>query len=136
MKTNEIEGLTTMASDFGPEETRRRLEQEIQAQGTRVFARINHAALTAEAGLTLRPTELIIFGNPHGGTPLMQAAQTIGIDLPLKALVWLDAMGKTWLSYNEPTFLAERHKVAAEERAVAMMALSLATITAKATKET
>ena len=82
-----------------------RLETEIRAQGITVFARIDHAAGAAEAGFTLRPTELLIFGNPRAGTPLMQSVQTIGIDLPLKTLVWQDASGKTWLSYNEPSWL-------------------------------
>ena len=70
-------------------------------------------------GLSLRPTELLIFGNARGGTPLMQLAQTVGIDLPLKALAWEDAAGKTWLSYNEPAWLAERHGVEEQGAAVA-----------------
>jgi|HubBroStandDraft_5_1064220.scaffolds.fasta_scaffold1142823_1 hypothetical protein len=70
----------------------------IVANGMKVFSRINHAALAAEIGMTLRPTEVILFGNPRGGTPLMQTRQTTGIDLPLKALVWQDASGTTWLS--------------------------------------
>ncbi len=74
-----------------------------------IFARIDHAAGAISVGLTLRPTELLIFGNAKGGTPLMQLQQTIGIDLPLKALAWEDAAGKTWLSYNEPAWLASRH---------------------------
>ena len=69
----------------------------------------DHAAGAAEVGLPLRPTELLIFGNAKGGTPLMQSAQTIGVDLPLKALVWQDASGNTWLSYNDPGWLAKRH---------------------------
>jgi uncharacterized protein (DUF302 family) len=74
-----------------------------------VFARIDHGAGAASAGLPLRPTQLLIFGNAKGGTPLMQEQQTIGIDLPLKALAWQDAAGKTWLSFNEPAWLAARH---------------------------
>ena len=130
-----MDGLTTVPSHFGPEETMRRLEKEIQAQGIKVFARINHAALAAEAGLTLRPTDLILFGNPRGGTPLMQAAQTIGIDLPLKALVWQDASGKTWLSYNEPVWLAKRHEISGAERALSAIRLALGTVAAKATRD-
>jgi uncharacterized protein (DUF302 family) len=112
-----------------------RLEKDINEHGMQVFARINHAALAAEAGLTLRPTEVILFGNPRGGTPLMQANQTIGIDLPLKALVWEDAAGKTWLSYNEPAWLAKRHELAGVERPIANMTQALAAMAAKATKE-
>src|SRR5262249_59751021 len=90
---------------------------EIKAKGMTVFARIDHAAGAAQAGLSLRPTEVLIFGNAKAGTPLMQSNQTIGIDLPLKALVWQDAVGKVWLSYNEPSWLAEPHGLAAEAQA-------------------
>ena len=103
------EGLTTVASGFGPKETMDRLEAEIKARGITVFARIDHAAGAAQAGLSLRPTELLVFGNAKAGTPLMQSEQTMGIDLPLKALVWQDASGKVWLSYNYPGSLAKRH---------------------------
>ena len=82
-----MEGLTTLLSNFGPKETMDRLEAEIRAQGITVFARIDHAAGAAEARLTLRPTEVLIFGNPRAGTPRMQSIQTIGIDLPLKVLM-------------------------------------------------
>ncbi len=92
-----IEGLTSIESTFGPKETMDRLEAEIHQKGMNVFARIDHAAGAANVGLALAPTELIIFGNPRGGTPLMQSVQTVGIDLPLKALVWQDAANKTWL---------------------------------------
>src|SRR5213595_1709410 len=106
-----MEGLTSIRSRFSPKETMDRLEAEVRAKGMTVFARIDHAAGAAEVGLTLRPTELIIFGNARGGTPLMQSVQTVGIDLPLKALVWEDAGGETWLSYNEPAWIAERHGI-------------------------
>jgi len=102
-------GLTTLPSAHGVKDTVGRLEAEVKARGMMVFARIDHAAAAKEAGLSLRPTELLIFGNARGGTPLMQAVQTIGIDLPLKALAWEDAAGKVWLSYNEPAWLAARH---------------------------
>lgn len=102
-------GLITIRSTFGPKETMSRLEAEIRAKGLTVFAHIDHAAGAAEIGLQLRPTDLIIFGNAKGGTPLMQSVQTIGIDLPLKALVWQDASGDTWLSYDDPAWLAKRH---------------------------
>ena len=92
------EGLMTRPSSHGPKETMNRLEAAVKTKGMTVFARIDHAAGAAEVGLLLRPTELLIFGNAKGGTPLMQAIQTIGIDLPLKALVWQDATGKTWLT--------------------------------------
>jgi uncharacterized protein (DUF302 family) len=105
-------GLVTLASQYTVTETIDRLEAEAKGKGLTIFARIDHAGGARAAGLSLRPTELLIFGNAKGGTPLMQAAQTIGIDLPLKALAWEDATGKVWLSYNDPTWLADRHGIA------------------------
>jgi uncharacterized protein (DUF302 family) len=119
------QGLTSIPSSFGPKETMDRLEVEIRAQRMTVFARIDHASGAAEVGLTLAPTELIIFGNARGGTPLMQSVQTVGIDLPLKVLVWQDAANKTWLSYNEPGWIAQRHGVANAERVVNSMGTAL-----------
>lgn len=127
-----MEGLTSIQSSFGPKETMDRVEAEIRAGGLNVFARIDHAAGAAEAGLTLAPTELMIFGNARGGTPMMQSAQTVGIDLPLKALVWQDASGKTWLSYNEASWIAQRHGVADAQPVVSKMADLLSAISKKA----
>src|SRR6516225_5784907 len=101
-----VDGMTSIRSSLGPKETIDRLEAEIRGKGMEVFARIDHAAGAAKVGLTLAPTELIIFGNARGGTPLMQSVQTVGIDLPLKILVWQDTANKTWLSYNEPSWIA------------------------------
>jgi uncharacterized protein (DUF302 family) len=127
------EGLTTVPSGFGPKETMDRLEAEVKAKGMSVFARIDHAAGAAEVGLALAPTELLIFGNARGGTPLMQASQTIGIDLPLKVLVWQDGAGKTWLSYNEPAWLAQRHGIGAPAQAtVAALTAGIGAVTRKA----
>jgi uncharacterized protein (DUF302 family) len=103
------DGLITVRSSFGPTETMKRLEAEVRAKGMTIFAHVDHAAGANEVGLTLRPTDLLIFGNAKGGTPLMQSAQTMGIDLPLKVLVWQDEAGDTWLSYNDPNWLAKRH---------------------------
>jgi len=105
-------GLTTLPSVHSVKDTVDRLEAAVKMKGMSVFARIDHAAGARDAGLALRPTELLIFGNARGGTPLMQAVQTIGIDLPLKALAWEDEAGKVWLSYNEPAWLAARHGAA------------------------
>jgi uncharacterized protein (DUF302 family) len=104
-----VDGLITMQSSYGPEETMKKFETAAQAKGMTIFAKIDHAAGAAQVGLPLRPTSLIIFGNPKGGTAPMQIAQTSGIDLPLKALVWQDASGTTWLSYNDPQWIANRH---------------------------
>jgi uncharacterized protein (DUF302 family) len=108
------DGLYTIRSQHGPGETMSRLQAEVEAKGLTVFARVDHAAGAAAVGLSLRPTELLMFGNAKGGTPLMQAVQTIGIDLPLKMLVWQDASGDTWLSYNDPSWLAKRHGLTQE----------------------
>jgi uncharacterized protein (DUF302 family) len=102
-------GLTTIRSNYGPEETMNRFEAEVRARGMTAFAHIDHAAGAAAVGLSLRPTELLIFGNARGGTPLMELLQTVGIDLPLKVLVWQDASGITRLSYNDPNWIAKRH---------------------------
>ena len=119
------EGLITIRSSHGPGETMSRLQAEVKAKGLTVFARIDHAAGAAAVGLPLRPTEVLVFGNAKGGTPLMQAVQTTGVDLPLKALVWQDASGDTWLSYNDPSWLAKRHGLAREAEAP-VLALAVA----------
>jgi uncharacterized protein (DUF302 family) len=105
--------LVTLKSAFPVKETVDRLVQRVEAKGLTVFCRIDHAANAVSAGLKLRPTEVLIFGNAKGGTPLMQATQTIGIDLPLKALAWEDAAGQTWLAYNDPVWLTTRHGIEA-----------------------
>ncbi|MCB1824812.1 MAG: DUF302 domain-containing protein [Candidatus Competibacteraceae bacterium] len=105
------DGLIAVKSPFSPKETMDRLETLLQRKGLTIFARVDHAAGAKKVGKTLRPTELLIFGNPQGGTPFMECAQTVGIDLPLKALVWEDATGQVWLGYNDPAFLAARHGV-------------------------
>jgi uncharacterized protein (DUF302 family) len=127
------DGLTTVQSSFGAAETVDRLVGEIAKRGLTLFARIDHAAGAAEVGLPLRPTVLLIFGNAKGGTPLMQVDQTVGIDLPLKALVWDDADGKTWLSYNEPRWIAARHGlVTSQPHLVDALAAAVAAIAQKA----
>jgi uncharacterized protein (DUF302 family) len=83
----------------------------LRARNLTVFARIDHSGEAEKAGLTMRPTQLIIFGNPKAGTPPMVAAPTLAIDLPLKALIWEDAEGRVWLSYNSPEFLQRRHQI-------------------------
>ncbi len=104
-----VEGLVALESPLTVGQTMDRLEAVVKERGLTVFARIDHAAGAAKVGKTLRPTQLLIFGNPQGGTPFMECAQSVGIDLPLKALVWEDAEAQVWLAYNDPAFLAERH---------------------------
>lgn len=106
-----VEALITTQSALSVEETADKLEAMMKEKGLTVFARINHAENAAGVDLDLRPTELIIFGNPKVGTPLMQCSQTIAIDLPQKMLVWQNEEGKAWLSYNNPDALQERHNV-------------------------
>ena len=128
-------GLTLVPSQRGPKETADALAQMIEARGMTVFARVDHAAGAAAVDMALRPTELLLFGNAKGGTPLMQEVQTIGIDLPLKFLVFEDAAGKTWIAYNEPEWLAARHEVTGEVGPIAAMSAALATL-ARAAGET
>lgn len=104
-----VDGLVAIKSPHSPKDTMDHLEALLKQKGLTIFARIDHAVGAARVGQTLRPTEVLIFGNPQGGTPFMQCAQTVGIDLPLKALVWQDASGQVWLGYNDPSFLAQRH---------------------------
>lgn len=128
------DGVTNLKSGFGPSQTMDRLEAAVKARGMAVFARIDHAAGAAAVGLVLRPTELLIFGHAKGGTPLMQAVQTIGIDLPLKALVWQDEAGDTWLSLNDPSWLARRHALPGEtEVAIGNIAAALHAVAQAAT---
>jgi uncharacterized protein (DUF302 family) len=103
------DGLITIASSHSVRETIDRLVSFAATHGLMVFARIDHADGAARVGLPLRPTELVIFGNPKGGTPLMQENQTAGIDLPVKALAWEDADGKVWLTWNDTAWIAKRH---------------------------
>ncbi|MEW8507014.1 MAG: DUF302 domain-containing protein [Candidatus Thiodiazotropha sp.] len=109
-------GLVNVSSQFGVEETADRFVTAATGAGLKVFNRIDHAAGAAKVGKTLRPTELIIFGSPKVGTALMTSDQRIGIDLPLKALVWQDGEGKVWLSYNSPDYLFSRFAINDREK--------------------
>lgn len=104
-------GLIHLSSPHTVLETLARLETIVQAKRLAILARIDHSGDAAKVGLTLRPTKLLIFGNPRSGTPLMIASPSLAIDLPLKALIWQDDEGKVWLSYNSPNYLKERHAV-------------------------
>ena len=123
------DGLVTIASRFSVKESLDRLEASLKAKDIAVFARIDHAAGAASVAMPLRPTELLIFGNPKAGTPLMQSNQTIGIDLPLKVLGWQDASEKVWLTYNDPAWLARRHRLGAgTDASVSALATVLANL--------
>ena len=127
------DGLIAVKSPHGAKATMDRLEDIVKQRGLNVFARIDHTAGAAKIGKTLRPTEVLIFGNPQGGTPFMECAQAVRIDLPLKALVWEDATAQVWLGYNDPAWLAKRHGVA-ECPAAANLAKALAGIAGAATQ--
>ena len=126
-------GLVTVTSRFSVRETLDQLTAAVTSAGLLVFARINHARNAEEVGLELRPTELLIFGHPKGGTPLMQDKQTAGIDLPVKALVWEDEEGTVWLTYNEVAWIAQRHGIQpAGHPELARMAAAVADVTTQA----
>ena len=103
------DGLVKTESPYPVAETVQRFEKIAKKKGLTIFATVEHAKGAEKVDMTLRPTTVVIFGNPKGGTPFMQCAQSIGIDLPLKALVWEDADGQTWMGYNDPAYIAERH---------------------------
>jgi uncharacterized protein (DUF302 family) len=128
------DGLISLRSAHSGQETIARVEAELAAKGVTVFAKIDHVAGASAAGMTLRLTTLIIFGNARAGTPLTQTCQRAGIDLPLKALVWEDGYGTVWLSYNDPAWIARRHSLGPQiEPAVHAMSAMLAAIALKGT---
>ncbi len=108
------QGLVQIRSCYAVDETLQRLESAFATHGLQVFARVDHSGEAEKAGMKMRPTKLLIFGSPKAGTPLMVAAPTLAIDLPLKALVWEDETGTVWLTYNSPEYLRERHGVPSE----------------------
>jgi uncharacterized protein (DUF302 family) len=127
-------GLVTVESASSVSETIDRLAAAAEAAGMRVFARVDHAAGAAEVGMTLRPTELLLVGNPRGGTPLMQDSQTAGLDLPLRALAWEDADGRVWVTTNDAAWLAARHGLGqASAAATSAISAGLARIVTEAT---
>lgn len=128
-------GLIQLNSDFSVEATADRLEDLLQERGLTVFNRIDHAENAAGVDQELRPTELIIFGNPDAGTALMQCSQTAGIDLPLKALIWEDADGQVWFTYNDPEYLMERHGLQDCEMVIENISNALEGLATAATEE-
>jgi uncharacterized protein (DUF302 family) len=127
-------GVVTVPSNFPVHETITRLMTAVTSKGMTIFAVVDHGDGAEIAGMSLRPTQLVLFGNPKGGTPLMQENQTAGIDLPLKALAWEDAHGKAWVSYNAPSWIAQRHGLgAASAAAVEAMTAGLSAVIREAT---
>ena len=111
MTSNPENGIVIIPSHQSVDRTVRNLEEILQTKGVKLFALVDHSGEAEKAGLQMRPTKLLIFGNPKAGTPLMIASPTIAIDLPLKILVWEDAQGKVWVTYNSPAYLQERHNL-------------------------
>ena len=128
-------GLITMKSPHSVDETLDRFEAAVKSKGMTVFARIDHTKGAAKVDLELRPTQVLIFGNPKIGTLLMQSNQTAGIDLPLKLLAWQDADGQVWIAYNDPGYLVQRHNISDRDEVVAKMRKALGNFTAMATAE-
>lgn len=109
------EGIISKASKYSVAETLDRVDALLRAKGIKIFVRVDHSGEAEKAGLKMPPTQLLIFGNPKGGTPVMLAAPTAAIDLPLKALAWQDGDGKVWLSYNDPEYLKRRYGLTDEQ---------------------
>jgi uncharacterized protein (DUF302 family) len=107
-------GMVDIPSRYSVPESLVRLEAILKEKGLTIFARVDHSGEAKKVGLEMRPTQLVIFGSPKGGTPLMVAAPSLAIDLPLKALAWQDEAGKVWLSYNSPEYLQQRHAIPAD----------------------
>ena len=128
-------GIKQVASANDVKTTADKLETILKSKGVTVFARVDHAAGARKVGKTLRPTVLLIFGNPKLGTPLMQQKQSIGLDLPLKALIYQAENGKTYISYNDPAYLSKRHGVADREKVLSTMSSALKNFTAAAAKK-
>ncbi len=110
MSTPVASGIESLPSKYSVDKTLERLQSILKEKGVAVFAVVDHSGEAAKVGMEMRPTKLIIFGNPKGGTPLMIAAPTVAIDLPLKALIWEDFDGAIWISYNSPEYLQQRHR--------------------------
>ena len=126
------EGIISVKSAHSVSVTTDRLETILGTKGMTVFARIDHAAGAQKAGKTLLPTELLVFGNPKVGTPLMLCGRSIAIDLPQKALIWQDAAGETWISYNDPQFLKQRHNTEGCDEVLQKVSMALQKFTNKA----
>jgi uncharacterized protein (DUF302 family) len=113
-KVSPENGIVSKPASYSVDETVNKIETMLQAKGIKLFALIDHSGEAEKAGLKMPPTKLLIFGNPRGGTPLMLAEPSVAIDLPLKLLVWEDADGKCWISYNTPQYLQQRHNLPAD----------------------
>jgi len=114
MRQDQINGIVDIRSNHSVDETVDKLKAILHAKGVTLFALVDHSGEAEKVGMKMRPTKLLIFGNPKAGTPLMLAAPSIAIDLPLKLLVWEDAESRVWVSYNSPAYLQQRHNLPAD----------------------
>jgi uncharacterized protein (DUF302 family) len=128
------DGLVKTKSPYSVKVTADRLEKVLQTKGMTIFGRINHARAAEKVGKKLRPTELLLFGNPKVGTPLMQCGQSVAIDLPQKALIWQDATGQVWLTYNDPQYIAQRHGIKDCQKVIDKISRALNNFAQAATK--
>ena len=126
------DGVISAKSAFNVEETANRIESILNEKGMTIFKRVNHSEGAANVGIDLRATELIIFGNPKVGSPLMQCQQTVAIDLPQKALIWEDSESQVWISYNDPRYLEKRHNISGCEEVLSKIEKALSGIISKA----
>ena len=132
--TAAAQGVVSVKSNYGVATTANRLEKALQEKDITVFARIDHADGARSVGQTLKPTILVIFGTPAMGTPLIERSRTMGIDLPMKALIWEDKAGKVWFSYNDPDYLFRRHGLTEMNAAMHTLQQTLAGLAAAATQ--
>lgn len=131
--SNEEKGLVTLRSNHSVQVTANKLKSLIESKGMKVFASVDHQQNAAGINLTLRPTQVIMFGNPKAGTPLMQCEQTVAIDLPQKMLISEDAEGRVWLSYNNPEYLKSRHNIKGCDDIINNVAMALMQLSTAAT---
>jgi uncharacterized protein (DUF302 family) len=130
----DVAGMIKIKSTHSVSETIDRLQSVLTKKGMTIFKRINHTAGASKVGMQIRPTELLIFGNPKVGTPLMQCSQTMALDLPQKALAYKDINGQVWLAYNNPAYMAKRHNIHGCKKAIQKVSNALAKFVNAATK--
>lgn len=128
------DGVINVESQHSVEQTANKLEKVLLSKGMKVFQRINHSEGAKTVGININPTELIIFGNPKVGAPLMKCAPTVAIDLPQKAVIWQDANQKVWISYNDPAYLKQRHNIQGCDEVLAKVSGALSNLTGAAAK--
>lgn len=128
-QTMAADGVINVQSAFNVEETANRLENILNEKGMTIFKRVSHSEGAANVGIDMKPTELIIFGNPKVGSPLMKCQKSVAIDLPQKALIWEDSDSQAWISYNDPRYLEQRHQISGCEQALSKIEKALSAIT-------